>query len=84
MGNVELHDRSVAIIRQVLILAPSPALGVHTIKVFVRAIDEAPGVCLLAIINGGRLETEFEGPRTILFISATDAYHIIIRLGSSD
>ena len=56
----------------------------HKVEVFVRAIDEAFGVRLLTVINGSRLDTEFEGPRAILFVSATDTYHIIIPLGSSD
>ena len=56
----------------------------HKVEVFVRAIDEAFGVRLLTVINGSRLDTEFEGPRAILFVSATDTYHIFIPLGSSD
>jgi hypothetical protein len=56
----------------------------HKVEVFVRAVDEAFGVRLLTVINGSRLDTEFEGPRAILFVSATDTYHIIVPLGSSD
>jgi hypothetical protein len=56
----------------------------HKVEVFVRAIDEAFGVRLLTVINGSRLDTEFEGPRAILFVSATDTYHTIIPLGAAN